>query len=78
MGKDCDVLVPEDFLCSVLSKPELRDRYSQLAFYDYVKVCCYSFKIHVQQGREKTVTLISLRAFPFLKLFFNLQNLSLS
>ena len=38
MGIDCDVLVPEDFLCSVLSKPELRDRYSQLAFYDYVKV----------------------------------------
>ena len=39
MGKDCDILVPEDFLCSVLSKPELRDRYSQLSFYDYVKVC---------------------------------------
>lgn len=37
MGKDCDILVPEDFLCSVLSKPELRDRYSQLAFYDFVK-----------------------------------------
>ena len=38
MGKDCDILVPEDFMCSVLSKPELRDRYSQLSFYDYVKV----------------------------------------
>ena len=31
MGKDCDILVPEDFMCSVLRKPELRDRYPQFA-----------------------------------------------
>ena len=43
MGKDCDILVPEDFMCSVLSKPELRDRYSQLSFYDYVKVRISSY-----------------------------------
>ena len=38
MGNECEVKVPEDFLYSVLSKPDLRDRYSQLSFLDYVKV----------------------------------------
>ncbi|KAK3587542.1 hypothetical protein CHS0354_004829 [Potamilus streckersoni] len=37
MAKDCNILVPEDFLCSVMQKPELRDRYSQLSFSDHVK-----------------------------------------
>ena len=39
MAKDCEMMVPEDFLYSVLSKSELRDRYSQLSFLEYVKVC---------------------------------------
>jgi hypothetical protein len=38
MQKDCHVLVPEDFLCNALSKPELRDKYTQLSFTDHVKV----------------------------------------
>ncbi|KAK3103964.1 hypothetical protein FSP39_023303 [Pinctada imbricata] len=37
MEKDCNILVPEDFLCSALSKPELRDKYTQLSFTDHVK-----------------------------------------
>lgn len=48
MANDCEVKVPEDFLYSVLSKPDLRDRYSQLSFLEYVKVtnlykCSYLF-----------------------------------
>ena len=39
MAKDCEILMPEDFLYSVLSKPDLRDKYSQLSFLEYVKVC---------------------------------------
>ena len=39
MQKDCHILVPEDFLCNALSKPELRDKYTQLSFTDHVKVC---------------------------------------
>lgn len=38
MQKDCHILVPEDFLCNALSKPELRDKYTQLSFTDHVKV----------------------------------------
>lgn len=38
MAKDCEVMVPEDFLYSVLTKPDLRNRYSQLSFLEYVKV----------------------------------------
>ena len=69
MGKDCDVLVPEDFLCSVLSKPELRDRYSQLAFYDYVKVCCYSFKnTRTRQGKNSYIN--QSEGIPFSKTIF--------
>ncbi|XP_041348541.1 potential E3 ubiquitin-protein ligase ariadne-2-like [Gigantopelta aegis] len=37
MGNDCTVLVPEDFLCSILSDPTFRDRYSKLSFNDLVK-----------------------------------------
>ncbi|XP_071081838.1 potential E3 ubiquitin-protein ligase ariadne-2-like [Haliotis cracherodii] len=37
MGKDCPVLVPEDFLCSILSDTTLRDKYSMLSFNDLVK-----------------------------------------
>lgn len=37
MQKDCHILVPEDFLCNALSKPELRDKYTQLSFTDHVK-----------------------------------------
>ncbi|WAR26606.1 ARI2-like protein [Mya arenaria] len=37
MANDCDVLVPEDFLYSVLGKPDLREKYSRFSFLEYVK-----------------------------------------
>ena len=38
MGKDCDVLIPEDFVLSTVTNPKLRDKYQEYAFSDFVKV----------------------------------------
>lgn len=37
MGRGCNILVPEDFVLSILSKSALREKYQQFAFSDYVK-----------------------------------------
>ncbi|XP_022184559.2 potential E3 ubiquitin-protein ligase ariadne-2 [Nilaparvata lugens] len=37
MAKGCEVLAPEDFVLTLLTKPQLRDKYQQFAFRDYVK-----------------------------------------
>lgn len=37
MAKDCNILVPEDFVLSVLSKSNRREKYQQFVFSDYVK-----------------------------------------
>lgn len=37
MAAACDVLVPEDLVISLISRPQIRDKYQQLAFQDYVK-----------------------------------------
>ncbi|KAL5014206.1 hypothetical protein ScPMuIL_008476 [Solemya velum] len=36
MGKDCDILVPEDFLCKLISSPESREKYSRLLFIAHI------------------------------------------
>ena len=38
MGKDCDVLIPEDFVLATVTNPKLRDKYQEYAFSDFVKV----------------------------------------
>ena len=38
MGRDCNILVPEDFVLSLLTNPKLRDRYQECTFRDHVKV----------------------------------------
>ena len=38
MAADCNVLVPENVLCDILSQPDIRDRYMRLTFMDHVKV----------------------------------------
>ena len=40
MGERCGVLVPEDFLCSILRDQNLGARYSKLCFMDLIKVMC--------------------------------------
>ncbi|XP_012258311.1 potential E3 ubiquitin-protein ligase ariadne-2 isoform X2 [Athalia rosae] len=37
MAQDCEVLVPEDFVLSLLTKLTMRERYQQFVFRDYVK-----------------------------------------
>ncbi|KAJ8867013.1 hypothetical protein PR048_032875 [Dryococelus australis] len=37
MAQDCKVLAPEDFVLNLLARPNLRDKYQQFAFRDYVK-----------------------------------------
>lgn len=37
MEKDCNILVPEDFICSALTKPDYRDKYSTRSFTDHVE-----------------------------------------
>lgn len=37
MGKDCDILVPEDFALNVITNPKIRDRYMEYTFDDHVK-----------------------------------------
>ncbi|XP_023224404.1 potential E3 ubiquitin-protein ligase ariadne-2-like [Centruroides sculpturatus] len=37
MQQGCNILVPEDFVMSILNKSSLRERYQQFAFSDYVK-----------------------------------------
>lgn len=37
MANACDVLVPEDLVISLISRPQIRDKYQQLAFQDYVR-----------------------------------------
>ncbi|KAK3787917.1 hypothetical protein RRG08_008051 [Elysia crispata] len=37
MGKECSILVPEDFVFEVLTQPKLRDKYSKFSFNDLIK-----------------------------------------
>lgn len=37
MGQACNILVPEDFVLSILTKSSLREKYRQFSFSDYVK-----------------------------------------
>lgn len=37
MAAGCDVLVPEDLVLNLVSRPNVRDKYQQFAFQDYVK-----------------------------------------
>jgi ariadne-2 len=37
MAAGCDVLVPEDLVLNLVSRPQIRDKYQQFAFQDYVK-----------------------------------------
>lgn len=37
MAAGCDVLVPEDAVLTLVSRPNVRDKYQQFAFQDYVK-----------------------------------------
>ncbi|XP_031788697.1 potential E3 ubiquitin-protein ligase ariadne-2 isoform X1 [Nasonia vitripennis] len=37
MANDCNILAPEDFVLSILTKPIMRERYQQFVFRDYVK-----------------------------------------
>lgn len=37
MGLSCNILVPEDFVLSMLTKPVLREKYQQFMFSDYVR-----------------------------------------
>ncbi|PNF29781.1 putative E3 ubiquitin-protein ligase ariadne-2 [Cryptotermes secundus] len=37
MAQECEVLAPEDFVLTLLSRPSTRDKYQQFAFRDYVK-----------------------------------------
>ncbi|XP_069669657.1 potential E3 ubiquitin-protein ligase ariadne-2-like isoform X1 [Periplaneta americana] len=37
MAQKCDVLAPEDFVLTLLSRPSIRHRYQRSAFQDYVK-----------------------------------------
>ncbi|ELU14866.1 hypothetical protein CAPTEDRAFT_207577 [Capitella teleta] len=37
MGKDCETLVPEDFVLSKVTSPALRDKYQKYTFRDHVK-----------------------------------------
>jgi len=37
MSQNCQVQSPEDFVLSLLTRPNLRDKYQQFAFRDYVK-----------------------------------------
>jgi hypothetical protein len=45
MGKDCDILVPEDFVLNLVKDSKLRDKYIDNTFSDYVNVssCMVSF-----------------------------------
>ena len=38
MGKDCDILIPEDFVLNSVTSPKLRDKYQKHAFSDFVAV----------------------------------------
>ncbi|KAG8230447.1 hypothetical protein J437_LFUL014711, partial [Ladona fulva] len=37
MAQECEVLAPEDMILSLLTRPNLREKYQQFAFRDYVK-----------------------------------------
>ncbi|KAF0296934.1 putative E3 ubiquitin-protein ligase ariadne-2 [Amphibalanus amphitrite] len=37
MARHCNILVPEDFVVSLVTKPGLRSRYQQYAFADYIR-----------------------------------------
>lgn len=37
MAKDCTILAPEDFVLSVITTPDVRDKYQRFTFSDYVK-----------------------------------------
>ncbi|XP_065165687.1 potential E3 ubiquitin-protein ligase ariadne-2-like [Atheta coriaria] len=37
MARDCEVLAPEDFVLKHLTQPDMREKYQQFSFQDYVK-----------------------------------------
>lgn len=37
MAQECEVLATEDFVLTLLTRPQLREKYQQFAFRDYVK-----------------------------------------
>ena len=37
MARHCNILVPEDFVVSLVTNPALRSRYQQYAFSDYIR-----------------------------------------
>lgn len=37
MARDCEVLAPEDFVLKHLSRSNMREKYQQYTFQDYVK-----------------------------------------
>ena len=41
MGKDCDILVPEDFVLNIVKDSKQRDKYMNNTFSDYVNVSVY-------------------------------------
>jgi hypothetical protein len=39
MENECNILVPEAFICNALSKPDFRDKYTTRSFTDHIEVC---------------------------------------
>lgn len=37
MAQDCEVLAPEDFVLTLVSRPNVREKYQHFAFRDYVR-----------------------------------------
>ena len=44
MGRDCEILVPEDFVLNIVTNPKIRDKYQEFSFQDFVRVSIQSFK----------------------------------
>ena len=38
MGRDCEILVPEDFVLNIVTNPKIRDKYQEFSFQDFVRV----------------------------------------
>ncbi len=38
MGRDCEILVPEDFVLNVVTNLKIRDKYQEFSFRDFVRV----------------------------------------
>ena len=57
MGKDCNVLMPEDFVLRIITNPRMRDKYQEYGFRDHVKVC----------GLPKCMANIFLTVYTYLR-----------